>query len=388
VNVVPPNRGTTYFSGVRTQVTVRGIQDIMETWAPLDIAWEGDNAGLQTGDPDARVRGILVALDVTEDIASEAVRRGANLIVSHHPLLFRPLRSVTTRTARERCLAALLRKGLSVYSAHTNLDFTRGGTSFALAKSLGVTPEGFLKSPFSLRSKIVTFVPRSHAGAVAAAMAAAGAGVIGEYDQCSFSGEGTGTFRGGPGAHPSIGRRGVTERVTEVRLEMAAPRRSVAEVVRALKKAHPYEEVAYDIYPLANADAEYGMGAIGTLSRPLPIGAFIPLVRRVLKSPSVRWSGNPRTTVRRVALCGGSGSDLLPEAIASGADVFVTADVRYHTYQEAEERIVLVDAGHFETEYPVVAAIVERLRRETLRRGSRIRVRAAATSTNPVRGSM
>jgi dinuclear metal center YbgI/SA1388 family protein len=369
-------------------VTVRDIQELMESWAPLDIAWERDNAGLQTGDPGAGVRGILVALDVTESIVKEALRRGANLIVSHHPLLFRPLRSVTAGTSQERCLGELLRKRVALYSAHTNLDFTRGGTSFALAEALGVATEGFLRTPFRLQSKIVTYVPPSHADAVASAMAAAGAGVIGEYESCSFRGEGQGTFRGGAGSHPAVGRKGNLEHAQEIRLEMVAPRRGVESVVRAMTGAHPYEEIAYDVYPLENASREYGMGAVGTLRRKVPLRTFLATVRRTLNTPALRWSGEPRTPVRRVALCGGSGSDLLGDAIASGAEAFVTADVRYHTYQEAEGRIALVDAGHFETEIPVVAAIVERLRRETLRRGERIPVRAASGSTNPVRWSM
>ncbi len=369
-------------------VTVRGIQEMMEEWAPPEIAWEGDNAGLQTGNAAARVRGVLVALDATERVVAEALRRGANLIVCHHPLLFRPLRSVTEGTARERCLAALLRGRVALYSAHTNLDFTRGGTSFALARALGVTAEGFLKRPFSLQKKIVTFVPSSHADRVAAAMAAAGAGVIGEYENCSFRGEGSGTFRGGARSNPAVGRRGVLEHVSEVRLEMSVPRRSLTGVVRAMTEAHPYEEVAYDVYPLENPAEDYGMGVMGTLGRAVPLGRFLGTVRRALGARSVRWSGNPRRNVRRVALCGGSGSDLLPEAIAAGADAFVTADVRYHTFQEAEEHIALVDAGHFETEHPVVAAIVERLRREILRCGERIPVRAASQSANPVQWSM
>jgi dinuclear metal center YbgI/SA1388 family protein len=369
-------------------VTVRGIQEVMEAWAPLDIAWEHDNVGLQTGDPDARVRGILVALDVTESIVTEAVRHGANLIVSHHPLLFRPLRSVTTGSAQERCLAALLRKHVALYSAHTNLDFTRGGTSFALAEALGVAAERFLKTPYRRLNKIVTYVPPSHADAVAAAMAAAGAGKIGEYGHCSFRGEGKGTFRGGAGSHPSIGRRGVLESVNEIRLEMAAPHRAVERVVRAMREAHPYEEVAYDIYALENTSMEYGMGAVGALRRKVTLSRFLATVRRTLNTPALRWTGDPRTPVHRVALCGGSGSDLLPDAVASGAEVFVTADIRYHTYHEAAGRIALVDAGHFETENPVVAAIVERLRREAFNRGERIPVRAASQTTNPVRWSM
>jgi dinuclear metal center YbgI/SA1388 family protein len=369
-------------------VTVRGIQEVMEAWAPLDIAWERDNVGLQTGDPDARVRGILVALDVTESIVTEAVRRGANLIVSHHPLLFRPLRSVTTRTSQERCLGALLRKRVALYSAHTNLDFTRGGTSFALAQALGVATEGFLRTPFRLQNKIVTYVPPSHADAVASAMALAGAGEIGEYRNCSFRGEGRGTFRGGAGSHPALGGKGTLEHVKELRLEMVAPRRAVGNIVRALTEAHPYEEVAYDVYALENTGTEYGMGTVGTLRRKVPLRTFLAMVRRTLHTPALRWSGDPRTPVHRVALCGGSGSELLGDAIAAGAEAFVTADVRYHSYHEADGRIALVDAGHYETEIPVVAAIVERLRRETLGRGERIPVHASSGSTNPVRWSM
>jgi hypothetical protein len=251
-----------------------------------------------------------------------------------------------------------------------------------------VATEGFLKTPYRLQNKIVTFVPPSHADAVAAAMAAAGAGVIGEYESCSFRGEGKGTFRGGAGSHPALGRKGILEHVQEIRLEMVAPRRALGNVVRAMTEAHPYEEVAYDVYALENTTGEYGMGAVGTLRRSVPLRVFLSTVRRVLKAPVLRWSGDPRTSMHRVALCGGSGSELLPDAIASGADVFVTADVRYHTYQEAEGSIALVDAGHFETEIPVVAAIVERLRRETHSRGERIPVLAASGSTNPVRWSM
>jgi dinuclear metal center YbgI/SA1388 family protein len=369
-------------------VTVRDIQEFMEAWAPADIAWERDNVGLQTGDPGTRLRGILVALDVTEGIVAEAVRRGANLIVSHHPLLFRPLRTVTDGTPRERCLAALIRKGVALYSAHTNLDFTRDGTSFALAGALGVTVEGFLKSPFTLQEKIVTFVPPSHADRVASAMAEAGGGRVGAYENCSFRTAGRGTFRGTGTSHPVIGRKGVLEDVEEVRLEMAAPRRAVGKVVRAMIGAHPYEEVAYDVYPLDNTSSEYGMGTIGSLGRSVPLRQFLATVRSSLGAPALRWTGDPRSSVQKIALCGGSGSDLLPDAVRSGADVFVTADVRYHTYQEAEGTIALVDAGHYETEIPVVASVVARLRREIQSRGERIPVRAASQSTNPVRGHM
>ncbi|HUI11077.1 MAG TPA: Nif3-like dinuclear metal center hexameric protein [Bacteroidota bacterium] len=369
-------------------MTVRGIQEIMEAWAPLDIAWERDNPGLQAGDPGRRVQGVLVALDVSERVVAEAAAAGANLIVSHHPLLFRPLRSLTTRSATERSLAALARRGIALYSAHTNLDFTRGGTSFALAEALGLRAEGFLRSSFRTESKIVTFVPASHVEAVAAAMAEAGAGAIGGYDRCSFRAEGTGTFRGGKETHPAVGRAGATEHVAEIRLEMVAPRRSVSGVVEALKQAHPYEEVACDVYPLETPSPSYGMGVMGTLPRAVPLQSFLAVVRSALGARALRWSGEARMRVQRVAVCGGSGSELLPDAIRRGADAFVTADIRYHTFHEAGGALALVDAGHFETEFPVVAAIVDRLRSELRARGARIRVRASSQGTNPVRVSM
>ncbi|HTO94185.1 MAG TPA: Nif3-like dinuclear metal center hexameric protein [Bacteroidota bacterium] len=369
-------------------MTVRGIQEIMEAWAPLDIAWERDNPGLQAGDPGRRVRGILVALDVTEPVVAEAAGAGADLIVSHHPLLFRPLRSLTTRSGAERTLAALARRGIALYSAHTNLDFTRGGTSFALAGALGLHTEGFLSATFRTDCKVVTFVPPSHADSVSAAMAEAGGGVIGAYDHCSFRSAGRGTFRGGKETHPAIGRAGVLEHTEEIRLEMVVPRRALGTVTDALKRAHPYEEVAYDVYPLETHSTAYGMGALGTLPRPVPLAAFLAGVRKSLGTRALRWSGDPRSRVQRVAVCGGGGSDLLRDAIAAGADAFVTADVRYHTFHDAGREIALVDAGHFETEFPVVAAIVGRLKSELRARGERVPVRASSRATNPVRVSM
>ncbi|HUI63865.1 MAG TPA: Nif3-like dinuclear metal center hexameric protein, partial [Bacteroidota bacterium] len=209
-------------------MTIREIQDIIERWAPPEIAWERDNVGLQVGDPGMRVRGILVALDCTEEVIREAVRRGANLIVSHHPLLFRPLRAVNARSAEGRCVMLLARRQIALYSAHTNLDFTRGGTSFALADALHLKNPSFLKQSYALHDKIVTFVPATHVEAVTEAMALAGAGVIGEYDHCSFRSPGRGTFRGSERSQPALGKRGVLERVEEIRLEMSVPRRAIA----------------------------------------------------------------------------------------------------------------------------------------------------------------
>jgi dinuclear metal center YbgI/SA1388 family protein len=365
-------------------MTVAEIHRFFERWAPREIAWERDNPGLQVGDPTARVRGILLALDATERVVAEAARRKANLLVTHHPLLFRPMRTVTTGDTQGRIVRSLLRSGVHLYSAHTNLDFTRGGTSFALGDRLGLRSMEFLTTPYRLSAKVVTFGPAADVPAIAAAMSAAGAGTIANYDSCSFRTPGTGTFRGNRSSRPAVGKRGRMEQVQEVRLEMIAARRDLERVIAALKQAHPYEEPAYDVYPLENVSTAYGMGVLGTLPHSTPLRSFLASVKKRLGCGALRWTGTAGMRVRTVALCGGGGSELLDEAVRRGADVFVTADVSYHRFHDAAGRIALVDAGHFETEYPVLATVAARLR-ETLR-GERtpVPVLMARSSINPV----
>lgn len=365
-------------------MTVREVQEIIAAWAPPAIAWEGDNPGLQCGDPAAPVRRILVTLDVTPATVVEARRRRCDMIVSHHPLLFRPVRSVTPSTPEGRILRELIATDIALYSAHTNLDFTQGGTSFALAEALGLTATRFLETPYANQKKIVTFVPAAHADAVAAAMARAGAGRIGDYDHCSFRVEGTGTFLGNERSNPTAGRAGRLERAGEIRLEMIVPAWNVEAVVRAMRTVHPYEEVAYDVYPLETPNPAYGMGVLGVLKRPSRLLPFLRRLKRTLRTGALRWTGNPARPIRTVTLCGGSGGRLLEAAIRAGAEVFVTADVRYHTFHDAAGRIALVDAGHYETEAPVIGAIVRRLKSEIRRSGGSIDVLPAARSTNPV----
>jgi dinuclear metal center YbgI/SA1388 family protein len=363
---------------------VRDIQKILEGWAPHQIAWERDNVGLQVGDPDALVSGILVALDVTTDVIAEAKLKNASLLVSHHPVLFRPAQSISTDTATGRCIRALLESHISLVSVHTNLDSVRGGTSFALAGVLGVRNVGFLTRSPCTQNKIVTFVPADHSGSVAAAMAQAGAGRIGNYEHCSFSIHGTGTFRGNSASNPAVGEKEKLEEVPEVRIEMIADRWQTPAIIESMKSAHPYEEVAYDVYPIDNFSSEYGMGIIGDLERPMRPSEFLRHVKKALRAEVLRHSPECKQTIRRVAACGGAGSDLTGEAVRQGADVFITSDVKYHNFHEAAGKIILVDAGHFETEFPVVDAVVERLTKELTTRGQRIPVSAASTPTNPI----
>jgi dinuclear metal center YbgI/SA1388 family protein len=365
-------------------IRVQEIADIIERWAPPGIAWEGDNVGLHAGDPSSPVRGILVALDPVPEVVQEARRRGANLLVTHHPLLFRDVRAVTPATNVGRTLRALLREDVALYVAHTNLDFTEGGTSFALARALGVENLRFLEKLPGARRKIVTFVPPGSVEAVAQAMTAAGAGRIGNYTECSFRMEGTGTFLGGAESSPAIGRAGRREQTPEIRVEMVAPSWAVGAVVAAMRRAHPYEEVAYDVYALDTPAEGAGYGVIGNLPSPVTLADLLRRVKRRLRAGGVRWSGDGRRKIRSVALCGGSGGNLVESAARAGADVFITADLKYHLFREAPGRMALVDAGHYETERPVVDVIVGHLQNELRRLGARIPVRIASRMTNPV----
>lgn len=292
-------------------MNVREIQSLIESWAPREIAWERDNVGLQCGDPNAEVHRILVALDVTEEVVAEAHRRKADLLISHHPLLFRPVQSIHPGNSTGRCLKALIANSISLFSAHTNLDFTRGGTSFALAEALGVEEIEFLHRPYRTQKKIVTFVPASHVDAVANAMAKAGAGNIGNYERCSFRTTGTGTFQGNAASDPAVGQRGILEEAPEIRLEMVVQQWDVNRVVQAMRGAHPYEEVAYDVIASEAPMSSFGMGVIGTLPRPIDPAAFVRTIKKVLGAASVRCTPYHTDKVRRIAACGGSGSDLL-----------------------------------------------------------------------------
>jgi dinuclear metal center YbgI/SA1388 family protein len=363
---------------------VRDIQHVIEEWAPRAVAWERDNIGIQCGDPAMAVQGILICLDVTEGVVRDALRRRANLIVSHHPLLFTPLSAVTPATHAGRTVTALVRKDIASIAAHTNLDAAPDGTSYALARVLGVQAPATLERSLRLHVKVVTFVPGADADRVARAMADAGAGIIGNYTECVFRTTGVGTFRGNASSSPSVGERGRLEHVDEVRLETPVERRRLPAVIDALRAAHPYEEAAYDVYPLDNVHAAFGMGAIGELRRPVTLAAFLRTVRKVLGTGALRYTGNPRAMVSRIAVCGGSGSGLVEQAIASAADVFLTADISFHRFQDAAGRIALIDAGHHETEYPVLPALAGRIQDACRRRGEPTPVAVTAVRTNPV----
>ena len=365
-------------------MVVQDVQNILESWLPEDIAWDRDAIGLQIGSPGAKVRSILVTLDVTDSAIQEAVQKRIDLIITHHPLIFHPLRTVTDGTRVGRLVLQLARANISLYAAHTNLDFALNGVSFALAERLKLGNLGFLQPGKPLEKKVVVFVPADHADALMSAMAEAGAGHIGNYEECSFRSDGTGTFRSGRGARPFLGKPGRREKVPEVRLEMITPARKLRDVISALRSAHPYEEAAYDVYDLKNESSSHGAGVIGELRRAMTLKEFLSHVRRSLGTPTLRYSGGRGRRIKRVAVCGGSGSDLLPAARQKFADAFVTADITYHTFQETDGDLAIIDAGHFETERPILSPLVEYLRKQFAQRKEKVRVSVPSRMSNPV----
>ncbi len=373
-----PKKGAFFFDFMRCERIVKIIED----WAPKSIAWEKDNVGLQVGSLRRDVSNILLCLDVNEDVVDEAVKRKCNLIISHHPLLFRPLKKLDVEKDKgSRIIEKLIKKDITLYSVHTNLDFTKEGVSFQLAKKLGLKNQKFLQNLSSNQNKISVFVPINFADKVAEAMHNAGAGKSGEYSDCSFRSSGTGYFKGSEKSNPSFGVKGKLEKVDEVKIEVLVNSFDVSKVLAAMKQAHPYEEVAYDVYPLVNENVNYGMGVIGVLENELSEKQFLNLVSKSLKIKNFRFTKGLNSKIKKIAVCGGSGSDLLDTALKSGADAFVTADVKYHTFQDAENKILLIDAGHYETEIHALEEIKKRLEKSL---SDKIKVYKFTGNTNPV----
>ncbi len=365
-------------------MTVADIIRICEQWAPPGAAWEKDNVGLQIGTTSKRVRKILLALEVNERVVQEAIRKKIDLIIIHHPLFFRPPRALTDSTRQGRIAREIIKRDIALFAMHTNIDRVRNGVSWTLAQQLGLKEIAFLESLEKSMVKIVTFVPHEETERVSQAMAAAGGGIIGKYTECSFRIDGMGTYRPEIDAKPWAGTPGLLESAEEIRLEMAVPRWNVTAVIDALLQTHPYEEVAYDIYPVDNGSPNYGIGAIGNLSPSLPLTRFLNLVKKNIARDGFRYTVGKTGMIKRVAVCGGSGSEHLNAAIRSGADVFVTADISYHVFQEAEGIITLIDAGHFETECGILNAMKSYLESSFHRMKRPIVVSTTGARTNPI----
>ena len=352
----------------------------LDSAVPLSFQEEYDNSGLQLGDPEKDISSALLTIDITEKVVAEAILKKCDLIISHHPLIFRGLKKITGRSSAERIIINAIKNDLALYSSHTNLDAFSSGVSRKLAEKLNLKNPKVILSLKDKLLKLVTFIPVSHLDSVRKAMFDAGAGVTGNYDSCGFVVEGKGSFRGNESSNPFVGEKGSIHFENEVRFETILYAHAKDKVVSALLKSHPYEEVAYDLYPVANDNIPEGMGVAGELEEPMTEQNFLIKVSTVLGNSHIKFSGLTGRMIKKVAVCGGSGSSLLQDAISAGSDAFVTGDIKYHTFLEAENHILLVDAGHFETEKFSVEILYDLI----IKKFPKFAVRFSEINTNPI----
>ncbi|MBT9173382.1 MAG: GTP cyclohydrolase 1 type 2 [Syntrophomonadaceae bacterium] len=365
---------------------VQTLINFMEQIAPRRLACDWDNTGLLIGSPQAPVHKILVALDVDDRVLDEAAALGADVIVAHHPLIFRPLKNLRTDLPGGKTVAAALAAGITVFAAHTNLDVAAGGVSDALSSSLGLIETRVLRVTGSESlEKIVVFVPKGHEDNVRQAMSAAGAGWVGNYSHCTFQVSGTGTFMPQAGTDPFIGEQGKLAKAAELRMETVFPASLRARVVGAMRKAHPYEEVAYDLYTLQNEGQPVGFGRVGRINE-CTLDRFADAVKDKLAVRNVRVTGDGSVLIRKVAVCGGSGGDLVQAALFAGADVLVTGDVKYHEAREAlSAGLAVIDAGHDATERVIIPVLRDHLLAKIRESGQTAEVIASTVETSPWR---
>jgi dinuclear metal center YbgI/SA1388 family protein len=363
---------------------VEELKKYLESWAPSGIAWDKDNVGLQVGSSKSEINNILLCLEVNSRVVDDAIKRRCNLIISHHPLIFSPIKSITNSDKISELIKKLIKNDINLFSAHTNLDFTKDGVSFQLAKRLKLKNIRFLKHLSSNQFKVAVFVPENFVEKVASAMHEAGGGQIGDYSNCSFRIEGIGTFKGSDSTNPFIGIKGNLEYAKEVRLEMVVNSFHLPKVIKAMIENHPYEEVAYDVYQLQNDNVNYGMGAIGELENSMTKDDFLNYVSECLKIKNFRYTNGSSKKIKTVAVCGGSGSDLASIALKKDADAFITSDIKYHKFQEFQDELLLIDAGHYETEIFILDELEKRITSLSKLNNDGIKVFRFKGSTNPI----
>ena len=317
---------------------------------PLMLQENYDNSGLLIGDVEKDISKVLISLDITEEVIEEALREKCSLIISHHPLIFTPLKKLTSKNLTERLIVKAIKNDIAIYAMHTNLDNISNGVNAILAKKLAISNTHILSPAASKLKKLVCFCPTESAEKVREAMFKSGAGNIGNYDSCSYNLEGMGSFRALDNANPYVGKKGKLHFENETRIETVVPDFYLNAVVKSMINAHPYEEVAYDIYPIENKYLLSGSGMIGELDHEMDIKDFLKFVKEKLNAKHIRHNKLINRKVRKIAICGGSGSFLIEKAYGQKADVFITADIKYHDFFEYQGEMTIVDAGHFETE--------------------------------------
>ncbi|RXI99419.1 Nif3-like dinuclear metal center hexameric protein [Anaerobacillus alkaliphilus] len=324
------------------------IIQAFEGWSPKSLAVEGDKVGLQIGTLNKPIRKVMVVLDLLDSVVEEAIKESVDLIIAHHPIIFRPLKAIQTDRPYGKIVEKLIKHDIAVYAAHTNLDVAKGGVNDLMAQKLGLESLEVLAPTTEVKlKKLAVFVPREYATVVREALAKSGAGHIGNYSHCTYNSEGEGTFKPETGSDPFIGKTGSIETVQEIKIETIFPVNLQNKVISALVKAHPYEEVAYDIYPLDNKGEQLGLGRVGYLNKELTLKEFAQFVKKAFEVDGVRVVGDLNRSVKKVAVLGGDGNKYVSSAIFKGADVFVTGDMYYHVAHDAMmDGLMIVDPGH------------------------------------------
>lgn len=357
------------------------LTSYLESLAPLAYQEDYDNAGLIVGQPDQEINQALISLDCTEEVVDEAIATGCQVVISHHPIVFKGLKKFNGKTYVERVVEKAIRHNIALYAIHTNLDNVIRGVNAKICKTLGLKNCHILAPKHNMLKKLVTYVPLSHAEQVRNALFEAGAGNIGKYSECSFNAEGTGTFKAGENANPYVGEPGIRHTENEVRIETIYPALMESKILMALVLAHPYEEVAYDLYALTNPNQELGSGMVGELDTPMDETVFMAMVKEKMNAQVIRHTAFTGRGVKKVAVCGGAGGFLLKQAIAAGADVFITADYKYHEFFDAEGKIVIADVGHFESEQFTQQLLLEIIQKKF----TTFALRLTEVNTNPVK---
>ncbi|WP_372947931.1 Nif3-like dinuclear metal center hexameric protein [Mariniphaga sp.] len=359
---------------------IKEIVQFLETVAPPALQESYDNAGLIVGNQEAEVSSALVTIDVTETVVDEAIEKKAGLIIAHHPIVFSGLKKLTGKNYVERTVLKAIKNDVAVFAAHTNLDAVTGGVNTKICEKLGLKNCRVMQPVSGQLKKLVTFIPAESVEKVRTAIFEAGAGHIGNYDYCGYNLEGTGSFRAGENTNPYVGEKGQVHYKEEIRFETIFPGWLQNKILKALVESHPYEEVAYDIYPLENSFEKAGMGMIGELENPLSEKEFLKILKKTFDAGCIKHTALKGKNVSKVAVCGGAGSFLLNHAIAAGADFFVSGDFKYHQFFDAENKIVIADVGHFESEQFTKELFHELLTKKF----PKFAVRFSEVRTNPV----
>jgi len=353
----------------------------LESMAHLSLQEHYDNSGLLTGDPDHDCKGIIVSLDATEEVINEAIAMKSNLIIAHHPIIFGGLKKINGKNYVEKAIITALKNDIAIYAIHTNLDNVIDGVNGRIATMLGLQGISILSNKENSLKKLFTFAPVSMAEQVRNAIFEAGGGQIGNYSECSFNVEGTGTFKGDQSTNPYVGKAGIRHHEQEIKIEVIFPAWLESRIIQALIAAHPYEETAFDIVNLVNNHSRLGSGVIGELAVPADETSFLNRIKEVFMVPVIRHTSLRNHPVKKVAVCGGAGSFLISKALNSGADFYITADVKYHEFFDANGRMVIADIGHFESEQFTINLLQEVLEKKF----PTFAVLKTGINTNPVR---